>query len=122
MPQFPKTEVRMKKPRINDIFFGKSLRLMSPMERLTALGIFEVKPRTRVTASAIVASRTPISSFYTPAHQRPIHFSKDIREITSPTLISTSSKILTVPLTEIWKDLKACGKKIDRSASRLNKE
>ncbi|KAI8900260.1 hypothetical protein BC833DRAFT_618652 [Globomyces pollinis-pini] len=78
------------------------------LERLASLGIFEVNPKAKTNSISDV-SRMPLESFATPMHQRPERLSS-IGKITGPQLISTSSRMQTVPISEILKDLKAAGK------------
>ena len=80
-------------------------------ERLASLGIFDVIPKSKPPPQEV--RRASLKSFSTPLHQKPIMLEKDIREITGPQLISTSSKMQTVPISEILKDLKASGRLVE---------
>jgi hypothetical protein len=75
-------------------------------ERLKSLGIFELFPKSTKKSHL----QTPLNSFKTPAHHRPIKYVEDIWDITNPVLVSTSSQMYTVPISEIIKDLKAAGR------------
>ncbi|KAJ3305556.1 hypothetical protein HDV03_001422 [Kappamyces sp. JEL0829] len=94
---------------------------MARQERLASLGIFDVNPKAR-TSSRPDPARVPLKSFSTPQHHKPQQLSKDIEEISAPQLVSTSSRMQTVPLKEILRDLKAAGRLVDEQEENRNSE
>ena len=89
---------------VQDVQFDEETARRS---RLAALGIFELAPQCKQPKSAITQS--PIKSFATPQHQKAEKRDK-IDNIEGPVLVSTSSNVQTVPISEIIKDLKTLGR------------
>jgi hypothetical protein len=96
----------------SSIYDPKKIQEQARNERLASLGIFEVQPKASRPSTASFPETIPLNSFSTPPHQKPVTLDK-IGDITGPTLISTSSKIETVPISEILKDLKAAGRLVE---------
>ncbi|KAJ3269452.1 hypothetical protein HDV01_001408 [Terramyces sp. JEL0728] len=101
-PQYP--------PRMQS---ERSIEDISRNERLASLGIFNVNPKASRKLTPNQVAQLPIQSFATPYHEKPQFIGSDIERITAPRLVSTSSRIQTVPISEIKKDLIAAGRLVE---------
>jgi hypothetical protein len=81
------------------------------LKRLESLGIFELSPTPKLhsRSSKREVYEKSVANFSTPSHQKAEKVSK-IKEITGPQLVSTSSRVETVPLADILSDMRAAGK------------
>ncbi|KAJ3325686.1 hypothetical protein HDV06_003456 [Boothiomyces sp. JEL0866] len=103
-PQYP--------PRSN-MQAERSLEDISRNERLASLGIFDVNPKASRKLTPNQVAQLPLQSFATPYHEKPQYVVSDIDQITAPRLVSTSSRVQTVPISEIKKDLIAAGRLVE---------
>ncbi|KAK5667998.1 hypothetical protein BDV3_000212 [Batrachochytrium dendrobatidis] len=90
-------------------------------QRLASLGIFDLEPKARrdVMPNPSDYSKLDLTSFETPNHvraQRVAH----VGNITGPQLVSTSSRMRTIPIESIRRDLMASGKWDDSNHDNSN--
>ncbi|KAI8926100.1 hypothetical protein BC831DRAFT_458038, partial [Entophlyctis helioformis] len=81
-------------------------------QRLASLGIFELEPKARkevMRDPRIEISKIDLQSFETPNH-RPADKVGFVSNITGPQLLSTSSRMRTIPIDVIRRDLIASGR------------
>ncbi|KAJ3114387.1 hypothetical protein HDU96_002143 [Phlyctochytrium bullatum] len=86
--------------------------------RLSVMGVLELDPRPspralelqRLRAHNAMSDPTMVSSFVTPDHVRPQRLNHAIRDITVPTLVSTSSNLRTIPVAELQRKMRERGK------------
>ncbi|KAH6577777.1 hypothetical protein BASA62_000758 [Batrachochytrium salamandrivorans] len=85
-------------------------------QRLAALGVFDLEPKARreMIPNPNELSKFNLTSFETPHHVRAQRVGH-VGNITGPQLVSTSSRMRTIPIDDIRRDLMASGKWNDDS-------